>query len=230
MTLSSLSTLFLLLVLTMAVAVLEILRRTFSGRSRFVAMGFFVLWLLYVGAIGYAGVTTWTRPPGLLFLVIPIALFQSLVLTRHPQVPLLAKRVPLVLLIGLQVFRVLVEGELYGLYMLGLVPKMLTFEGANLDILTGLSAPLVAWLYATGRLSLRGLRLWNLVGIALLTNVVVRAVLTLPGSTLLLHTEVPNRALGMPPFMFLPGFFVPLALGLHIVALRAPSTVERTNS
>jgi hypothetical protein len=54
-----------------------------------------------------------------------------------------------------------------------------------------------------------------------LTNVVIRAVLTTPGPFNLLHTEVPNRMMGTFPFLFIPGFLVPLAVVLHLLAIRA---------
>jgi hypothetical protein len=65
---------------------------------------------------------------------------------------------------------------------------------------------------------------WNLLGLLALTNVVIRAVLTAPGPFNLIHTEVPNRMFGTFPFMFIPGFFVPLAVTLHVLAIRAISS------
>jgi hypothetical protein len=49
---------------------------------------------------------------------------------------------------------------------------------------------------------------------------VVRAILTTPALQALV-TEVPNRALGMFPFTFIPGLMVPLTLTLHVLAIRA---------
>jgi hypothetical protein len=61
---------------------------------------------------------------------------------------------------------------------------------------------------------------WNLLGLLSLANVVIRAVLTAPGPFNLIHAEVPNRILGTVPFLFIPGFFVPLAVSLHVLAVR----------
>jgi hypothetical protein len=36
-----------------------------------------------------------------------------------------------------------------------------------------------------------------------------------------LHTDPPNRMFGTFPFMFIPAFFVPLAVTLHLLAMRA---------
>jgi len=61
-------------------------------------------------------------------------------------------------------------------------------------------------------------------GILALTNVVIRAVLTAPGPFNLIHAEVPNLMMGTFPFLFIPGFFVPLAVVLHALAIRAVSS------
>jgi uncharacterized membrane protein len=71
---------------------------------------------------------------------------------------------------------------------------------------------------------------WNLLGLLALTNVVVRAVLTTPGPFNLIHAEVPNRMMGTFPFLFIPGFFVPLAVVLHLLALRALVSRLRTST
>jgi hypothetical protein len=69
-----------------------------------------------------------------------------------------------------------------------------------------------------------GLRIalgWNVLGLLAITNVVTRAVLTAPGPLNLILTEVPNQLLGTFPFLFIPGFFVPLDVVLHLLAMRA---------
>ncbi|HMD30556.1 MAG TPA: hypothetical protein VKG84_01520, partial [Candidatus Acidoferrales bacterium] len=131
---------------------------------------------------------------------------------------------PLWVILGTQSFRVVVELFLHQLWIGGLVPKMLTFEGANVDIYIGASAPLIAWLSSRGRLGLKLALAWNVLGLLALTNVVTRAVLTSPGPLNLIHAEVPNRMFGTFPFLFIPAFFVPLAVGLHVLAIRAISS------
>jgi hypothetical protein len=105
----------------------------------------------------------------------------------------------------------------------------MTYEGGNVDIVLGLSAPVVAWLLVTGRMG-RPLALgWNVLGLLALANVALRAVLTAPGPLNWLHTDVPNLAIGLFPFTYLAGFFAPLAVLLHILAirtLRAPARAQ----
>jgi hypothetical protein len=131
-----------------------------------------------------------------------------------------ALAVPLWILEGVQCFRIGVELFLHQLWVGGLVPEMLTFEGANLDILIGASAPLIACLSTRKRSGMNIALAWNVLGLLSLANVVIRAVLTASGPFNLIHTEVPNRIIGTLPFIFIPGFFVPLAVSLHVLAIR----------
>ncbi|MDE2156765.1 MAG: hypothetical protein KGJ32_12850 [Xanthomonadaceae bacterium] len=188
-----------------------------------VAIGGMYLWLGYAGVLGYIGVfgDPALRPPGPAFVLIPVFLFVFLFLARSAPAARIAASIPLGLLMGAQVFRVGVELFLYRLWHAGLAPHMLTFEGANFDILIGLSAPVVAWLHATGRMGERPALAWNGLGIAMLANVAVRAMLTAPGLFHLITTDLPDRAIGIFPFTYIPGFMAPLGLTLHVLAIRA---------
>jgi hypothetical protein len=72
--------------------------------------------------------------------------------------------------------------------------------------------------------------LWNILGLLSLANVVTRAVLTAPAPLHLIHAEVPNRMIGTFPFMFIPGFFVPLAVVLHVLAIRSLASHASTKA
>ncbi len=218
MSIELLSNLFLLLAGLMAIVVIGIFFRYLEGRVRTTSIAIFVAWLLYAGALGHKGIIASRVPPGPALLLIPVVLFMAIFLVRHPGVREFASKIPAGLLIGLQGFRVFVEIALHELYQNQLVPRMLTFEGANFDILVGLSAPLVAWLYTSLRINDSVVRLWSIAGIALLANVIIRSLLTFAG---ILQTETPNVGIGIFPFTFLPGFLAPLAMYLHVMLLRS---------
>ena len=114
------------------------------GAAAAVAVGL-PLWLLYAGWIGRSGVLAAVpgRPPGLLLLVGPAVLF-VIVVARSRAGERAAQAIPLGVLIGAQVFRIGVELFLHQLALEGLSPRMLTFEGANVDLWIGLSAPVIA--------------------------------------------------------------------------------------
>jgi hypothetical protein len=214
---------FVAIVVALVVATIA---RYLGGRAAWWVLAGLLVWLSYAGLLGYLGVlkNMTTRPPGIIFLVFPVLLFllaflAFVVLTNASARVALA--FPLWILLGAQSFRICVELFLHQLWLDGLVPKMLTFEGANVDIYVAASAALIAWISTRGRWGLRTALAWNILGLLALTNVVTRAVLTAPGPFNRIHTEVPNLLMGTFPFLFIPGLFVPLGVVLHLLALRA---------
>jgi hypothetical protein len=223
------ATFFLGFVAMMTVVVVALIARYLDRRAALRVLAGLAVWFLYAGLMNYFGVfrNTAMRPPGAAFLLAPILLFLSffvVFMVRSAAGSRIALVFPLWILMGLQCFRIGVELFLHQVWIEGIVPKMLTFEGANVDIYIAASAPVIAWLSTRGRMGLKLALVWNLLGLLALTNVVIRAVLTAPGPFNLIHTEVPNRMFGTFPFMFIPGFFVPLAVTLHVLAIRAISS------
>jgi hypothetical protein len=176
------STLFLGFVAIMATVVIALIARYLNRRAAFRVLAGLSVWFIYAGLLGYFGVikNTATRPPGIAFIVVPVLLFLILFIVRLSANARVVLAFSLWIILGAQCFRIGVELFLHQLWIDGLVPKMLTFEGANVDIYIGASAPLIAWLSTRGRLGLRIALAWNVLGLLALTNVVVRAVLTTP--------------------------------------------------
>jgi hypothetical protein len=138
----------------------------------------------------------------------------------------LSDRVGFGALVGFQTFRAPVEWVLFKLHRDGVVPVQMSLEGWNFDVLTGLSAPLVGWLAARGRIGRRGLLAWSCVGLALLANIVAIAVLSTPTPRRVFWNEPANTFVASWPWVWLPGFLVPAALFGHLVALRKLARVR----
>ena len=120
----------------------------------------------------------------------------------------------------LHIVRVPVEICLLWLFQAALVPRVMTFEGWNFDILSGLTAPLVYWLGFRGGHENRPLLVaWNLFALALLANVVTIAVLSIPSPVQKLGFEQPNVAVAYTPFIWLPAIIVPIVLFAHLASL-----------
>jgi hypothetical protein len=114
-----------------------------------------------------------------------------------------------------------VEIVLYWLFLYKAVPKLMTFEGRNFDILSGLSAPFFWYFgFIKQKLSRTVMIIWNLACLGLLLNVVVIAVLSLPTPFQQFAFDQPNIALGHFPFFLLPGCIVPMVMLAHIWSLR----------
>jgi hypothetical protein len=213
---------FLVLTATLVVALTA---RYMSGRAALRFTAALSAWFLYAGLLGYSGIArnAAMRPPGIAFVVVPVLVF-IVIFVFKVRTSKWAPAFPLWIIIGTQSFRIGVELFLHQLWINGVVPKMLTFEGANVDIFIGATAPVLAWLSTRGKIGMNLALAWNALGLLSLINVVTRAVLTAPGPLNLIHAEVPNLMLGTFPFLFIPGFFVPLAIALHVLAIRHITT------
>ncbi len=226
------TTLFLGFVALMTAIVVLLSARYRSGRFALGVLAALCAWFIYVGVLGYLGVIANTAkfPPGITLIFVQVVVFFVIFIVRvgSSAGARLALAFPLWVLIGTQAFRIGVELFIHQLWIDGLVPKMLTFAGANVEIYIGASALVIAWLSMRGWWGQRLALLWNILGLLSLANVVIRAVLTAPGPFNLIHAEVPNRMIGTFPIMFIPGFFVPLAVVLHVLAIRSIVSHGRT--
>lgn len=138
--------------------------------------------------------------------------------------------IPPAAIIRLQSFRFFVEVLLWMLFIGELLPEQMTFEGRNFDILVGISAPLVATLLVRRRIRGTGMVIWNILGLALLANIVTIAILSTPSPVRVFMNEPANDIVARFPIAWLPGLLVPLAYYLHAISLKqmlhAKSAVE----
>jgi hypothetical protein len=193
-----------------------------SGPSRglvplVVALG----WLVVPGVLAARGALDRWQPPPPALVLTGVLTVATVVLALSPVGGRLAASVPLAGLVGYQFFRVPVEWTLHRLFVEGVVPVQMTYAGRNFDILSGISAAMVALLLLAKRGG-RGLVMaWNLVGLGLLANIVVIAVLSAPTPLRHFMNEPANLLPGMFPYVWLPTFLVQAALFGHIVVFRA---------
>jgi hypothetical protein len=179
------------------------------------------LWLSLTGILSLTGFFARfeTIPPRFLLGVLP-AIAAVLFLVSFHRTREWLTALPEAWVIGFQAFRIPVELVLWALAHHSIVPNAMTFEGRNFDILTGLTAPLVAYFgIVRGRWPRWAIIAWNAMGLFLLFNVVRVAILAAPGPFRQLTEEAPNLAPSLFPFIWLPYFLVPLALLGHLVSL-----------
>lgn len=121
----------------------------------------------------------------------------------------------------LHVVRVPVELTLYWLFLYKQIPQLMTFEGVNYDILSGITAPVMILVcLSTPWVRRIPLLIWNFICLALLFNVVIRAVLAAPTPFQQLAFDQPNVAVLYFPYVWLPAFIVPAVLLSHLIAIR----------
>ena len=166
------------------------------------------------------------RTPPFAFLVLGILILAALVASggygRR-----LADGVPLWILVGVQGFRLPLEVAMHAMYERGIMPVQMSYSGRNFDIVTGFAAIIVAALLMAGRAG-RGLVLgWNLLGLALLLNIVTIAILSTPRFRYFGDNQL-NVWVTYPPFVWLPAVMVLAALAGHLLVFRALRSIPRS--
>jgi hypothetical protein len=182
----------------------------------------FLFWLIFLSVLAVNGyfMDRKSSPP---HVAVPVIIFMSVIAFSFliPRFRKALDSLSLESLTWLHIVRVPVEICLYWLFLEKQVPESMTFSGINFDIITGISAPVLAWAYFRREIIRnRVLLIWNILGIILLLIIVVRAVGAVPSPNQLWDFEQPNYAVLHFPFIWLPGFIVPLVLWSHLISVR----------
>lgn len=210
---------FIVLVLAMATLVMVAVALRRSGGAAALTALAVDGWLGVTAVLAAGGLfTDFSRiPPRILVALVP-PLLVILWLCRSAAVGRLLDEISPAWLVYPQAFRILMELILWQLYVVGAIPAIMTFEGRNVDILVGLTAPFVAWRCLAGRA--RAAVWWNVAGILILINVVVHAQLSTPSPFRVFTTQPPVTFIAYVPWIWLPAFLVPLAWALHALSIR----------
>jgi len=182
-------------------------------------------WMVFQGYLADAGFyATFDGKPRLLAAVAPpLLLIISLFLFRGSRA--LLSGVSLEVLTLLSIVRIPVEIVIDWWYHAGLAPQLMTFEGRNFDIISGVTAPIVFFfVFYNPQSSLeKGKRvmliIWNVACLLLLINIVVNAVTSIPSPIQTQAFDQPNIAVLQYPFIWLPSVIVPAVLFSHLVSL-----------
>ena len=213
------ASLFVVLVLVMVVVVFRALR--LAGAGAILRAGITLAYLVVPAALAAAGLLDRYNPlPAPALVMVLILTVTTLTITLSRLGSRVIAGVGLPALVAYQAFRIPVEWLLHRLYQEGVVPVQMTYAGRNFDILTGVTAAVLgAWLLRGGRS--RGLVLtWNLVGFALLANIVTIAILSTPVPFRRFLDGPANLLPSVVPYVWLPTFLVQLALAGHILVFR----------
>ena len=139
-------------------------------------IGFWLLFTAILAKGGFYESTDSFPPRAVLFGVLPanlliVALF---IFFRGSFV----EKLPLKTLTILHIVRIPVEIVLLWCFQQSLVPRAMTFEGSNFDILSGVTTPIVYLIAFRGKSVNRPLLIvWNLLALGFLANIVITALL-----------------------------------------------------
>ena len=187
--------------------------------------------LLAVAAAAAWMAATWTAaaggilldwdatPPPFAFLVAAIVAL-AFAIGLGPIGGRLARHIPLWQLVAVQAFRLPLEIAMHRLAERGIMPDQMSYSGRNLDIVTGATAVVLAWLLWSGHAGRGATLIWNLLGLALLANIVTVAMLSTP-RVAWFGADRLNVFVMHPPFVWLPAVLVLAALAGHLIVFRA---------
>jgi small-conductance mechanosensitive channel len=194
-----------------------------AARAGVRAAGFALTWMgTALGLADRGTLRNWdaTPPPFALLVVALLAVGFWIAFSSTGQ--RLATGLPLWALVGVQAFRLPLELAMHALVSRGIMPEQMSYSGRNFDVVTGATAVVVAGLVAAGVAGRRLVMAWNILGMVLLVNIVVVAILSTPRIAAFGPDRL-NTFVTYPPFVWLPTVLVLAALAGHLIIFRALS-------
>lgn len=189
-------------------------KRSIANRFLYTAIGWCVL-VLTISTTGfYADFSMF--PPRFALAILPPMVVIIFVVFSKPVTEIL-QHLPAKDLLNIQVFRVFVELLLWATFATGMAPEQVTFEGRNLDVLSGIFGPIVGIFLVRNRTAIY---LYHFISLGLLINIVAVAFLSLPTPFRVFMEEPSSIMVSMFPIIILPSMLVPLAYGLSFLSLR----------
>ena len=112
-------------------------------------------------------------------------------------------------------------------YLEGVMPVQMSYSGQNGDVVTGITAGALGLWLARRHAPRWVVAAWNVLGLALLVNVVTVAIMSTPLFEWFGKDRVP-LFVTYPPFVWLPAILVMAALMSHILVWRRLSLEHET--
>jgi hypothetical protein len=185
-------------------------------------------WFILIGVLANIGFFNhFGLPPRPAIAILPPVIIFSFLIFSGKTDRLLAVT-PVNWLIGFQMFRIVVELLLWQAVKEGNLPVQMSFEGYNYDILSGILA-IPAILFIKNRYKPGVHLLYNIIGLLLLFNIIIVAVLSMPTPFRYFMNEPSAGVVGSFPFIYLPTMLVVMALCFHLLSFRQWFVLKHKN-
>lgn len=182
-----------------------------------------ILWLALHGILAFSGfyLATEAIPPRFVIIFLPMLII-VMVFGWSKYGKTFRSKINFERLHYIHVVRIFVEVFfLYGLFKAGFVAEEVTFQGNNYDIIPGLTAPIIAYLYYQKKKIGKGLLLWwNILSTCVLLYTISQALLSAPFPFQILSFDQPTIAFLYFPIVWLPAFVAPLVIFSHVMTIR----------
>jgi len=182
----------------------------------------FVLWVTAITVLSYKDFfsdfqSLPPRPVIAMLFPLPVILLLSFSSTGTQ----ILKAVPPHWLILMQSFRIFVEILIWFAVLANKFPIQMSFEGRNFDIFSGILALGAAYLMVKMPIASQKIIIsFNIIGILLLLNILIVALLSMPTSVRYFMNNPSAELVAQFPFILLPSVLVPIAYSFHIFSLR----------
>jgi len=208
-------------VLPTVLAVLFVWAVAATGGAALRAAALTLIWMGGTLALADRGVfRNWDATPPPFALLVVALLVVGFWIAFSSTGQRLATGLPLWALVGVQAFRLPLELAMHALVSRGIMPEQMSYSGRNFDVVTGATAIVVAVLVTAGVAGRRLVMAWNILGLGLLVNIVVVAILSTPKFAAFGPDRL-NVFVFYPPFVWLPAVLVLAALAGHLIVFRA---------
>lgn len=210
---------YLTFIVTVLVAYFIIIKAAGFNKPFMVGMA---IWIILQALVSLTGFYTHFKamPPRFILLVLPPLLFLAYNMATKKGNTFL-QSFDIQILTIFHIIRIPVELVLYWLFLHKAIPDLMTFEGRNFDIISGLTAPFVYYFgFIKKSLGRNTLILWNIICLLLVINVVITSILSSPTSFQQFAFEQPNIGMLYAPFVLLPSFLVPMVILSHTSTIK----------
>jgi hypothetical protein len=179
-----------------------------------------VVWLKATWLVALSGaIRRWDAVPPPLALLVGVIVMLGVAIAFSPLGTRLVRGSALAALVGVQAFRLPLELLMHRAYEEGVMPEQMSYSGWNFDVLTGISAAVLAVALCRWRVPRWIVVGWNVLGRALLLNVVTIAIVSTPLFRWFGDDRL-NTWVAYPPFVWLPAVMVLAAWAGHLVVFR----------
>ena len=201
-----------------SIGMLLLLFRNYPFNQKIIG-GFAVLWVTYLIFLAQTGILkSFDIPPRIpLLVVIPIFLTIIILVSRKFMRTAL-EEIPFHIPIAMQSFRIFVELLIFATYLKGVFPQRATFEGLNFDILVGISAIFISVAAFKGFIKNRGILIWNLISLSILSLTVYSFISTYYFSDF--GVSVSRFKFVEFPYLLLASVLLPTAIFLHAFSIK----------
>ena len=206
-------------VLTTFLTVYLFYRASNKNVTLLVIIGVWIIFQSLIAATGFFAVVNIVPPRLMILIALPLIGIAALFFTRRGK--RFIDSFDIKALTILHTIRIAIEVVLFWLFINKTMPQLMTFEGRNFDLLSGISAPLVYYFgFVKRNLAAKQMLAWNFTCFAILLFTVINAILSAPTPFQKFGFDQPGIAVLYFPFVWLPGVVVPLVILSHLITIR----------